>query len=146
MPPQVVPPGTNGGISLLGTAAAAAGGLLMGLCSYLLQLSDSYLGLAPCGPSTSLGDAVIIPLAMCAGVLGSLLDSLLGATVQYSGLDERSKKVTSAAPRPGSEDAQCVKRICGRDVLSNTGVNVAASLLTSAVAAAAAPWLCGRVQ
>ncbi|GAB4821976.1 hypothetical protein N2152v2_009022 [Parachlorella kessleri] len=141
---KVVPPGTNGGVSLLGIAAAAGGGVLMGVSYFLLQLLDSSLGLAPCSPSACLADAALIPLALCAGVLGSLLDSLLGATLQYSGFDERSKKLTSVAPRGEAE--QWVKRVCGRDVLSNTGVNVVASLLTSAAAAAGAGVLCrGRL-
>ena len=118
---QAVPPGTNGGVSLLGIAAAAGGGVLMGVSYFVLQLLDSSLGLAPCIPSACLADAALIPLALCAGVLGSLLDSLLGATLQYSGFDERSKKLTSVAPR--GEAAQWVKRVCGRNVLSNTGVN-----------------------
>lgn len=133
----MVPPGTNGGVSLLGMAAALCGGLLVGAVFWLCQLADTALGLLPCAPAAcTLDAALLFPLAASAGVLGSLLDSLLGATLQYSGFDRRSHKATSVPPR-GPAEAQWVHRTCGRDVLSNTQVNIVSSLLTSLAAAVA---------
>ena len=146
-----VPPGTNGGVSTLGTAAAAAGGLLMG-CVYCgaAALSVALRGGSTDGASGSMRavDWRLVPLALAAGLAGSLLDSLLGATLQYSGLDESSigggggGRVVSVRPQPGQQAAK-LKHISGRDVLSNTGVNVVASLLTSALAAAVGVRLLG---
>lgn len=144
LPLQPVPPGTNGGVSFLGLASAGCGGLLMGATYSLAQLADAHLGLLPCGAAAcGAHPALLTALAGLAGLLGSLVDSLLGATLQYSGWDERSGKATSTPPTNG--DARWVRHVAGRDVLSNTGVNVAASLLTSVATAAAARVCCGAV-
>ena len=142
---QVVPPGSNGAVSLLGCAAGAACGALMGAVFYLAQLADARLGLLPCSPSpTCLASAALALLAAAtAGLLGSLLDSLLGATLQYSGVDRRTGKATSAPPR-GPAEAGWVSHTSGRDWLSNSQVNVVSSLATSLAAAAAAhAWRAG---
>lgn len=151
-----VPPGTNGGVSAQGTAAAAAGGALMG-CTFL---AGALLPRLLRGPGAGGGGAEacwrqvsadwrLLPLALSAGLAGSLLDSLLGATLQLSLYDEDSRSAVSAGSaaspgQPGSTPAahgpaatSQLKHICGRDVLSNTGVNVCSSLLTAALAAAA---------
>jgi uncharacterized membrane protein len=67
-PSRIVEKGTSGGISLVGTLAALAGAGLIGLLAGLLN---------PSGITWSI--ALLITLA---GLLGSLFDSLLGATVQ----------------------------------------------------------------
>lgn len=67
-PKKEVEQGTSGGISLVGTLAALAGAALIGLLAGALS---------PQGISWT--TAVIVTLA---GLLGSLFDSLLGATVQ----------------------------------------------------------------
>lgn len=65
------------------------------------------------------------------GAAGSFLDSVLGATVQFSGVDESSGKVVGR-PGPG------VRRVSGRPLLNNDAVNAVAAALTSLGAAAAA--------
>jgi uncharacterized protein (TIGR00297 family) len=63
-----VPRGTSGAVSPLGIGATAAGGALIG----------AILGGA--GPSVTALQTVL--LGLCAGVFGSFVDSVLGATVQ----------------------------------------------------------------
>ena len=75
--------GTNGGISLVGTLASFVGGVLVGGAFYLsllLLCNRDYLTSAP--PQWP-----IVPLGGLFGAVGSLVDSLLGATFQYSGKD-----------------------------------------------------------
>ncbi|EFJ06537.1 hypothetical protein SELMODRAFT_186736 [Selaginella moellendorffii] len=121
---QVVPRGTNGGVTLLGTAAAAVGGAFIGLVYVLTGMLTT-----PCRGSTMLRQWEALPLGCLAGFIGSLMDSLLGATVQFSGMCKVRKKVVG---KPGPT----VKRITGEDFLSNNGVNFASALLTSLVTAA----------
>ncbi len=70
-----VPPGTDGGISVLGTAASFGGALFISVAGYALMML--------------LGQplpAYFIPLTAVLGLLGSLIDSLLGATLERNGL------------------------------------------------------------
>ena len=74
-------PGTNGGVSLWGTIASGAGGLLTGVgyfcCAYFTSTQRQWRD----APS----QLDLVWVATVAGVIGSVVDSLLGATVQYSG-------------------------------------------------------------
>lgn len=60
-----VPPGTNGGVSILGTFAGIVGTVIIGICSFLL------------GIISSLPLAILISLI--AGIFGCFVDSFLGA-------------------------------------------------------------------
>ncbi len=70
---QPVPPGTSGGVTLLGTSAAAAGGLLIGVVMFIFSALAS--------PDAPL-PWWMIPAGLFGGLGGALFDSLLGATVQ----------------------------------------------------------------
>ena len=123
---RVVPRGTNGGVSLLGTAAAALGGLLVGASGALsFRVRDGLRF-----------DWTVALTGLAAGLAGTTLDSVLGATLQYSG--------TKAAPGAPAgvvvvdAPAKGVQRVAGRNVLSNSGVNFVASLASALLA----PLLC----
>ncbi len=70
---QLVPPGTSGGVTLLGTSAAAAGGLLIGVVMFLFAILATPNATWPWW---------MIPAGLLGGLGGALFDSLLGATVQ----------------------------------------------------------------
>lgn len=112
-----VPKGTNGGVSVPGLVASAAGGLLVGVVFFTTQWL--LLGVA----TEATPQWIVLPLATVAGLIGSVIDSLLGATLQYSGID-RSGHI-SHSPGDG------IKHIAGVDVLSNDAVNLLSSLLTA---------------
>lgn len=65
---KVVPPGTDGGVSPIGTAAGILGAGIIGICAYFLGISSD--------PFTALKIAVI------AGTLGCFIDSILGAVLE----------------------------------------------------------------
>ena len=77
--------GTNGGVTFVGTLASIIGGLCIGFAYYvtvLLTCNEYYLAESP-------PQWLLIPVGGALGLLGSTLDSLLGATLQYSGTVQR---------------------------------------------------------
>ncbi|KAL4641467.1 transmembrane protein 19-like [Arapaima gigas] len=111
-----VPAGTNGGVTPQGLVASFAGGVTVGWAYFVTQVlfvTDVHLA-APQWP-------VIIYGGM-AGLLGSMLDSFLGAEMQYSGYDESTGEVVNFESRR-------TKRICGKPVLDNNTVNLFSSII-----------------
>ncbi|KAF9141875.1 Transmembrane protein 19 [Linnemannia schmuckeri] len=134
-----VPPGTNGGVSPLGLGASLGGGLLIGITaaiSIIVQLAveapiswSSGNGLT--GLDTFTGSlnfkflGALVLAGAGAGLFGSLLDSVLGATVQKSNYSTKKKVITYKAPEKDDE----IKAISGLDILDNHQVNFFSSLI-----------------
>lgn len=117
-----VPRGTNGGISFVGTLASGIGGLIVGIVYYtvlILCASRHQLAVAP--PQWP-----IVIVGALAGLAGSLIDSFLGATFQFSGINRKTQKIVET---PGPD----VDAICGSAVLDNHGVNLLSSIITALV-------------
>ncbi|KAL0967241.1 hypothetical protein UPYG_G00249670 [Umbra pygmaea] len=113
-----VPTGTNGGVTPIGLLASFLGGLVVGVAYYLSQIlfvKDLHLA-EPQWP--------IIVYGAMAGLLGSMLDSVLGAHWQYSGYDASVGKVVNY-------ESVTTKRICGKPILDNNGVNLFSSILVA---------------
>lgn len=68
----------------------------------------------------------VILIGGLAGLLGSVIDSILGATVQFSGYSEELGHMVN-------EDAPRVKHISGINILDNHQVNFVSSLLTALI-------------
>jgi uncharacterized protein (TIGR00297 family) len=112
-----VEPGTSGGVSAWGTAAALAGAALIGLLAALLSPTDHW---------------PLFLLVTASGFLGSLFDSLLGATVQAMYYCPTDKKVTEQHPLHTCGTQTDYRR--GWKWLDNDRVNLACGAFAAAAA------------
>lgn len=116
-PRTKVPRGTNGGVSWLGFFWSALGGLSVGIA----QLGIDFIS----GFSCRVPDILVFS-TLC-GLLGSIIDSILGATLQATYYDKENKLVYCSK----TDTSNDVKLFCGRDILTNAQVNLVSVLLTT---------------
>jgi uncharacterized membrane protein len=123
---RAVPRGTNGGMSLFGTAASAAGGLFIGVVFW----AGSFL-IGSARASVAQAQYPVLLFSLLCGLLGSLVDSLLGATVQATYYSKERKCIVKHGHEAshGTQDGSIV-RVCGCDLLSNEAVNFVSIALT----------------
>ena len=119
-----VPRGTNGGVTAVGLLCSFVGGLVVGAAYFLplLLLWDS----DESGATLTSQLLVAVVVGGAAGFLGSLVDSVLGATVQFSGYSEKLERIVHS-PGPG------VRHVSGWDLLDNHAVNFVSSLITAVI-------------
>ncbi|KAI9266962.1 integral membrane protein DUF92-domain-containing protein [Sporodiniella umbellata] len=116
-----VPPGTNGGVSQLGLFASLAGGAWIGLIGALTLWAEQSCGGFPWE---------ILVVGSLSGIIGSLIDSLLGATVQESVYSKEKKIIISQKSTSASFEV-----VSGIPLLDNHQVNLLSSMLTSSLCA-----------
>lgn len=116
---QEVERGTSGGISLVGTLAALGGSVFIGVAAVIFPVSHNWL--------PRLGSIIL------GGLVGSMFDSVLGATVQAIYWCPTCNKETERYPTHtcGSSTSQ----IRGWSWLNNDMVNFACSLMGAVVVA-----------
>jgi uncharacterized protein (TIGR00297 family) len=134
---EVVPPGTSGGISALGTLATLGGALAIGLAVVVLLAIDSLLGGSAyvlVGSDGVLGGVTLVPSAVAGGLVGSFLDSMLGATVQAMYYAPARAKETEKRVDP---DGTPNVHVRGWRWLGNDWVNFLSSLAGATVGALA---------
>lgn len=133
---RIVPTGTSGGITRLGTFTAFTGAALIGAMvnvgTLLVVLANQGVLNETIMNRALAGGQWIVLIAGVSGLLGSLFDSLLGATVQaiyFSEYDERqTEKQTDSQGNP-------TRRVRGWRWLDNDLVNFFASVAGSLIAA-----------
>ncbi|CAD7695928.1 unnamed protein product [Ostreobium quekettii] len=116
--------GTNGGVTLLGLAASMAGGLFIGAVFYAFGLVGGAAAVSSI--ETPVSQWWLLPLGLLGGLAGSIIDSILGATLQFSGFNLKTQKVVN---RPGHPNE--VMHISGLNILSNNQVNLVSASLTA---------------
>ncbi|XP_050180751.1 transmembrane protein 19 isoform X1 [Myiozetetes cayanensis] len=117
---EQVPVGTNGAITLVGLLSSLLGGMSVGIAYFITQLifvTDLEIS-APQWP--------IIVFGAAAGLLGSIVDSYLGATMQYSGFDQNIGMVVNHQTKHS-------KHISGKPILDNNAVNLFSSVIIALV-------------
>ncbi|XP_069700668.1 transmembrane protein 19 isoform X2 [Periplaneta americana] len=115
---EKVPKGTNGGVTIPGLLFSLLGGTVIGLAYYLsvLYFVDSNI-LAASPPQWPL-----IFAGAFAGFVGSLIDSILGATLQYSGIDDRTGCIVEHAGKG-------IHHISGVQLLDNHSINLISTII-----------------
>jgi len=111
---RIMPAGTSGGITQLGTGATLAGGFAMGLVAWGLAATFG----------SGIGAWWVALAGLVAGFVGSLADSMLGATVQAQYRDATG----AITERAGGT------LVRGASWMTNDIVNLLASLVGGAVA------------
>ena len=121
---QTVEVGTAGGVTRQGTLAALAGSAFIALCTFLFIQGASLLT----SGRWLLSDWFVLPVVTLAGFGGSLLDSLLGATVQRIYTCQECQKETE---RRQHRDGHTTVPLRGWPWLNNDMVNLLSSVAAS---------------
>ena len=127
--------GTPGGVSVLGIVAAAMGSWLVGFVGLLAAVAVGWFF------SKGVWDRALLwlPLAgMGAGVVGSFLDSFLGAAAQAIYYCERCERYCERPVHVCGEEAQQIR---GWSWLTNEGVDFVSSVVGAAVSSGIMTWL-----
>jgi uncharacterized protein (TIGR00297 family) len=114
--------GQSGGISLFGTAMSFAGSaLIASVYSIGLLIQSDY---------TAQQTLLIFAIISIIGLLGSLMDSLLGATIQAQYLDNNTKLPTESHTTQSKPN----QKIKGLKIMNNDAVNLTANIISAFVA------------
>ncbi|MGF7045815.1 uncharacterized protein (TIGR00297 family) [Paenibacillus sp. DS2015] len=108
--------GTSGGVSLLGTMAAAVGGAMIGGFAWLFEVGSGT-------PDPSLLKWLLVGLI--AGLVGAFTDSILGASLQVMYKCHVCEKDVEVLHHCG----QATVKIRGLNVMNNDAVNIWSSIL-----------------
>jgi uncharacterized protein (TIGR00297 family) len=114
-----VPKGTSGGVSPVGTLATVAGAALVGLIGWLF--------------TPELSGGMMVGVVTLAGLIGSLTDSLLGATLQAIYYDPVREKETEKVVY--NQDGSPAAPVRGWDWMNNDMVNFTAAFCGALTAA-----------
>lgn len=115
--------GQSGGITAIGTLAAAVGSLMTALFGWII------LALLDGQTSAMIGSVMI---AATAGFLGALADSILGATVQAQYLNAVTGRITEKPKSSGLQN----RLISGSAAINNDAVNFLSTAAAAGVALA----------
>lgn len=134
---EPVPRGTSGGVTVVGTLAAVGGSALVAAAAAVLLGARELLEVGVLDARLiDWGALRLLPIVAASGLAGSVVDSLLGATLQATYRDERgghgavTERARDAAGRPAA-------RVRGWRWMTNDVVN----LIATACGAACAGWL-----
>jgi uncharacterized membrane protein len=133
-----VPAGTNGGVTIQGFIWSCIGGTIIGIVTIMM---DYLSGIQPLYP-----ERVIVFATIC-GLLGSIIDSVLGATIQATYYNTNTKQICSKQQHHQKQQRNnntitsksinsnnySIQHISGIDLLSNEQVNFVSMLLTSII-------------
>ncbi len=104
--------GTNGGVTLLGLSASILGGVFVGAVFYAAAVVSPTLWVLEGAQQAAVGQWRLVPLGLMAGLLGSVLDSVLGATVQVRRSASPCRASAASGRRGAARVGAAVARPC----------------------------------
>mmetsp|Transcript_17327 Transcript_17327/g.22546 ORF Transcript_17327/g.22546 Transcript_17327/m.22546 type:complete len:299 (-) Transcript_17327:958-1854(-) len=128
-----VPPGTNGGVTFNGFCWSIIGGVLIGIDAFFCDGLTLGFDFGESGIALTYFTSLSL-FGGLSGLLGSVLDSYLGATLQASYYDNE-KKLSYCGSKEGTSLPRDLKLVSGNDILSNAQVNFVSIILTCYVSA-----------
>lgn len=124
---RIVPPGTSGAVTVLGTVAAVVGAATIGLAAAVLFSLRDVVTFGGLGLFDA-GGLPLLPITALAGLAGAAIDSLLGATVQgvYRPRHELDAGQGAETERSVGPDGVPLERVRGWRFMTNDTVNALA--------------------
>ncbi len=130
-------------MSLLGTLASALGGGFIGVISSFYDLF--YISTNSSNLHTCLYVLYFISLGIIYGLLGSLIDSILGATMQATYYSIDRKCIIKHLDESNKHDKNIIL-ICGKNILTNELVNLLSLMINMCLSVLIAPKLYSYFQ
>ncbi|OTF83092.1 hypothetical protein BLA29_005109 [Euroglyphus maynei] len=138
-----VPRGTNGGVTIDGFVAACIGGFIIGLSSYLsiimfIPTAGHWKQTTSHHITWTTPQWPLLHFCLYSGLLGSTLDSLMGATLQYTGYDHHRRRIIEREQQidpygSTSDYSSNLEHITGRDILDNHEVNLLMTIIMATI-------------
>ena len=129
-----VPKGINGAISKYGTLCSIQGGLFISLVTIICNIFRcGIFNFFKSGLNIYLITIKIFIAGGIIGFIGSLIDSILGQTVQLSIYNETKKCVIEKESEEESLKNGDTLKYYGKDILNNSGINLLTGIVTALI-------------
>ena len=124
---KIVPPGTNGGITIIGCIWSCVGGMIIGILTIVTDYFATNNAAVVTKIAVSYYAIPVIIYATVIGFIGSCIDSVLGATCQATYYDPKHQKLyhANSINRP-----QNAVHLVGYNLLTNEQVNLLSTAIT----------------
>lgn len=130
---KTVPKGINGAISSYGTICSILGGLFISVIVVICNIFR--LGILKFDKVIILISIKVIVIGGIIGFIGSLIDSLLGQTVQLTIYNATKQCVIEKENEREAKENGDELKYYGKDILNNSGVNTITGLITALISA-----------